>query len=442
MKRGTVAIIGRPNVGKSSLFNRLSGEKLAITDDASGITRDRLYTKCEWLDQEFSLIDTGGIELQQAPFMEEIKAQAELAIDEADLIILVTDGRVGITNGDEDVMRILHRSKKPVIVAANKIDDVKFMDNIYEFYNLGAEEVFAVSALHGIGIGDMLDCVIRLLPEKKAKKYENAIEFCIIGQPNVGKSSLTNAILGTERVIVSDVAGTTRDAIDSKFSKDGKDYVVIDTAGIRKQGKIYENAEKYSVLRALKAIERSSIVLVVLDGTKDIEEQDKRIAGYASEYNKGVIIVVNKWDAVEKDEKSMKAYIEKIRSHFLFLSYAPIVFVSALKNQRIHTLFEQIAIVYENYNRRIATNVMNDILLDASIMNQAPIFNGDRVRIYYGSQVETAPPTMVLFVNDPSYMHFSYQRYIENRLREAFVLEGTPIKIILRKRENEWKRFQ
>ena len=442
MKRGTVAIIGRPNVGKSSLFNRLSGEKLAITDDVSGITRDRLYTQCEWLDQEFSLIDTGGIELKQVPFMEEIKAQAELAIDEADLILLVTDGRVGITNGDEDVMRILHRSKKPVIVAANKIDDVKFMDNIYEFYNLGAEEVFAVSALHGIGIGDMLDCIVRLLPEKKIKKYEDTIEFCIIGQPNVGKSSLTNAILGTERVIVSDIAGTTRDAIDSKFTKDGKDYVVIDTAGIRKQGKIYENAEKYSVLRALKAIERSSIVLFVLDGTKDIEEQDKRIAGYASEYNKGVIIVVNKWDAVEKDEKSMKAYTEKIRSHFLFLSYAPIVFVSALKNQRIHTLFEQIGIVYENYNRRIATNVMNDILLDASIMNQAPIFNGDRIRIYYGSQVEITPPTIVLFVNDPSYIHFSYQRYIENRLREAFLLEGTPIKIILRKKENEWKRFQ
>lgn len=436
MKRGTVAIIGRPNVGKSSLFNRLSGDKLAITDDASGITRDRLYTKCEWLNQEFSIIDTGGIELKNVPFMEEIKAQAQLAIDEADVIILVTDGRVGVTNGDKDVIKILHKSKKPVIVAANKIDDVKFMDNIYEFYNLGVDDVIAVSALHGIGVGDLLDKVVELLPEKKEKRYDNAVEFCIIGQPNVGKSSLTNAILGTERVIVSDIAGTTRDAIDSKFTRDGKNYVVIDTAGIRKQGKIYENAEKYSVLRAIKAIERSEVVLFVLDGTKEIEEQDKRIAGYAAEYNKAVIIVVNKWDAVDKDEKSMKEFTEKIRKNFLFISYAPIVFVSALKNQRIQTLFEQIKIVYENYTRRIATNVLNDIILDASIMNQAPIFNGDRIRVYYGSQVDIKPPTFVLFVNDPNYMHFSYQRYLENRFRSAFMLEGTPIKLVLRKREN------
>lgn len=436
MKRGTVAIIGRPNVGKSSLFNRLSGDKLAITDDASGITRDRLYTKCEWLNQEFSIIDTGGIELKNVPFMEEIKAQAQLAIDEADVIILVTDGRVGVTNGDKDVIKILHKSKKPVIVAANKIDDVKFMDNIYEFYNLGVDDVIAVSALHGIGVGDLLDKVVELLPEKKEKRYDDAVEFCIIGQPNVGKSSLTNAILGTERVIVSDIAGTTRDAIDSKFTRDGKNYVVIDTAGIRKQGKIYENAEKYSVLRAIKAIERSEVVLFVLDGIKEIEEQDKRIAGYAAEYNKAVIIVVNKWDAVDKDVKSMKEFTEKIRKNFLFISYAPIVFVSALKNQRIQTLFEQIKIVYENYNRRIATNVLNDIILDASIMNQAPIFNGDRIRVYYGSQVDTKPPTFVLFVNDPNYMHFSYQRYLENRFRSAFMLEGTPIKLVLRKREN------
>lgn len=436
MKRGTVAIIGRPNVGKSSLFNRLSGDKLAITDDASGITRDRLYTKCEWLNQEFSIIDTGGIELKNVPFMEEIKAQAQLAIDEADVIILVTDGRAGVTNGDKDVIKILHKSKKPVIVAANKIDDVKFMDNIYEFYNLGVDDVIAVSALHGIGVGDLLDKVVELLPEKKEKRYDDAVEFCIIGQPNVGKSSLTNAILGTERVIVSDIAGTTRDAIDSKFTRDGKNYVVIDTAGIRKQGKIYENAEKYSVLRAIKAIERSEVVLFVLDGTKEIEEQDKRIAGYAAEYNKAVIIVVNKWDAVDKDEKSMKEFTEKIRKNFLFISYAPIVFVSALKNQRIQTLFEQIKIVYENYTRRIATNVLNDIILDASIMNQAPIFNGDRIRVYYGSQVDIKPPTFVLFVNDPNYMHFSYQRYLENRFRSAFMLEGTPIKLILRKREN------
>lgn len=435
MKLGTVAIVGRPNVGKSSIFNRLAGQKLAITDDASGITRDRLYTNCEWLDQEFSLIDTGGIELNNTAFMDEIKAQAQLAMDEADLIVLVVDGRVGVTSGDLDVVRILHRFNKPILVAANKIDDIKFIDNIYEFYNLGIDEVFAISALHGIGIGDLLDKIVELLPEKKLKRYDNTLEFSLIGQPNVGKSSLTNAILGTERVIVSDIPGTTRDAIDTPFIRDGESYVVIDTAGIRKQGKIYENAEKYSVLRAIKAIERSSVVLMLLDGTKDIEEQDKRIAGYAAEYNKAVIIVVNKWDAVEKSDKSMKEYVEKIRSHFLFLNYAPIAFVSALKNQRVHLLFDQIKQVYENYNRRVSTNVLNDVILDATIMNQAPIFNGDRLKIYYATQIDVAPPTFVLFVNDVNYMHFSYQRYIENKLREAFALEGTPIKIILRKKE-------
>lgn len=438
MTRGIVAIVGRPNVGKSSLFNRLAGDKLAITDDMSGVTRDRLYSKCVWLDQEFSLIDTGGIELSNLPFMEEIKAQATLAIDEADVIVLVVDGRVGVTNDDENVMNILHKANKPVIVAANKIDDIKFMDNIYDFYSLGVEEVYPVSALHGAGIGDLLDSLIVHLPKKAEKEYNGTLEFCLIGQPNVGKSSLTNAILGTERVIVSDVPGTTRDAIDTPFTKDGENYVVIDTAGIRKQGKIYENAEKYSVLRAIKAIERSSVVLFLLDGTKDIEEQDKRIAGYAAEYQKAVIIVVNKWDAVVKNDKSMNEYIKKIRAHFLFLSYAPIVFVSALKNERIHTLFEQIKIVYENYNRRLITNVVNDVILDANLLNQAPEIKGVRLKIYYATQVSAAPPTFVFFVNDPNAMHFSYQRYLENKLREAFMLEGSPIRIILRKKENEW----
>lgn len=436
MRRGTVAIVGRPNVGKSSVFNRLAGQKLAITDDVSGITRDRLYAKCEWLDQEFDLIDTGGIELSNVPFMEEIRAQASLAIDESDLIVFVVDGRVGITKEDEDVMNILHRSSKHVVVAANKIDDIKFMDNVYEFYNLGVSEVFAISALHGIGFGDLLDYIVNNLPEKKVKRYNDAVEFCLIGQPNVGKSSLTNAILGTERVIVSDIPGTTRDAIDSPFVRDGQNYVVIDTAGIRKQGKIYENAEKYSVLRAMKAIERSSIVLIVLDGTKSVEEQDKRISGLPIDEKKAVIIVVNKWDAVKKDDKSMKEYTEKIRSQFVFLSYAPIAFVSALKNERIHLLFDLIKQVYENYNRRVSTNILNDIILDATIANQAPIFNGDRLRILYATQASTCPPSFVLFVNDPNYMHFSYQRYLENKLREAFILDGTPIQFILRKRED------
>lgn len=438
MTRGVVAIVGRPNVGKSSLFNRLAGDKLAITDDMSGVTRDRLYSKCEWLDQEFSLIDTGGIELTDLPFMEEIRAQATLAIDEADVIILVVDGRVGLTIDDQNVMNILHKANKPVLVAANKIDDIKFIDNIYDFYNMGVSEIYPVSAIHGAGIGDLLDALIKYLPKKSEKSYNGTLEFCLIGQPNVGKSSLTNAILGTDRVIVSDIPGTTRDAIDTPFTRDGENYVVIDTAGIRKQGKIYENAEKYSVLRAIKAIERSSVVLFLLDGTKEIEEQDKRIAGYAAEYQKAVIIVVNKWDAVDKNDKSMNEYIKKIRSHFLFLSYAPIVFVSALKNERIHTLFEQIKIVYENYNRRLITNVVNDVILDANLLNQAPEIHGVRLKIYYATQVSVAPPTFVFFVNDPNAMHFSYQRYLENKLRESFMLDGSPVKIILRKKESEW----
>ena len=435
MKHGTVAIVGRPNVGKSSLFNRLAGDKLAITDDASGVTRDRLYAKCTWLDQEFAIIDTGGIELSNLPFMEEIRMQAELAIDEADIIVFVCDGRVGITKEDNDVMSILHRSKKPVLVAANKIDDLKFMDNVYEFYNLGVEEVFPISSLHGIGVGDLLDKIVELLPEKKQKKYDDTIEFCLIGQPNVGKSSLTNAILGMERVIVSPVAGTTRDAIDTPFVRDGKNYVVIDTAGIRKSGKIYENAEKYSLLKAIKAIERSSVVLVLIDAIKGIDEQDKKVAGYAVEAGKAVIIVVNKWDGVDKDDKSMQKWIDKIRAEFLFLSYAPICFVSALMNQRIQTLFPEIDRVYENYNKKIKTNIINDIIMDATLIQQSPSFNGDRLKIYYVQQIEKNPPTFVLFVNDPKHLHFSYERYLINKIREAIDFEGTPIHFILRKKE-------
>lgn len=434
-KRGIVAIVGRPNVGKSSLFNRIVGEKISITDDVSGITRDRIYSRCQWLDQEFMVIDTGGIEMKNLPFMEEIRAQAELAIDEADVIIFVVDGRVGVMNQDADIVNILFRSNKKIIVAANKIDDVKFIDNIYDFYNLGVEDIIPISALHGIGIGDLLDKVVEYLPNKMIKTYENTTNFCVIGQPNVGKSSLTNAILGYERVIVSDVPGTTRDAIDTPFTRDGENYTVIDTAGIRKQGKIYENAEKYSVIRAINAIERSDVVLVVLDGTKDIEEQDKRIAGLAVEANRAVIFVVNKWDAVEKDDKTMNEFTEKIRNQFLFLSYAPVVFVSALKKQRIHLLFDKIKEVYANYHRRVPTNVINDIIMDATIMNQAPIFNGDRIKIFYATQVETVPPTFVLFCNNPSFMHFSYERYLENQLRAAIDFEGTPIRIILRKKE-------
>jgi len=434
--RGVVAIVGRPNVGKSSLFNRIIGERLSITDDASGITRDRIYSKASWLNQEFRVIDTGGIILKDEPFSKEIRAQVELAIDEADVIIMVVDVRTGITYEDLDVINILNKSNKPLIVAANKVDDNSFLDGIYDFYSLGVEYVYPVSALHGIGVGDLLDKVVSLLPEKKKDNYaEGTIKFCLIGQPNVGKSTLSNAILGEERTIVSDVPGTTRDSIDSVFRRNQKNYVVIDTAGIRKLGKIYENAEKYSVLRAMQAIERSDIAVLVLDGSKEITEQDKRIAGYARENNRAMIIVVNKWDIVKKDDKTMNEFIQKIRNNFQFIDFAPIVFLSALTKSRIHLLLDEIDKVYENFNRRVPTSVLNDIIIDAVLMNQPPMFNGDRIKISYATQEDTMPPSFVLFVNDEKHMHFSYLRYLENQIRKTFNFEGSPLKFILRKKE-------
>jgi len=436
--RGVVAIVGRPNVGKSSLFNRIIGERLSITDDASGITRDRIYGKTSWLNQEFSIIDTGGIILRDEPFSKEILAQATLAIDEADVIIFVVDARTGITSNDQDVINILHKSNKPIIIACNKVDDISLQDLIYEFYSFGCEDVIGVSALHGIGIGDLLDKVISLLPKKEIKKYDDTyIRFCLIGQPNVGKSTITNRILGEERVIVSDVPGTTRDAIDTVFTRNNQKYVVIDTAGIRKQGKIYENAEKYAVLRAIGAMERSDIAVLVLDGTKGITEQDKRIAGYAREFYRGMIIVVNKWDLVIKDDKTMNKFTEKIKNEFLFLDFAPIIFISAFNNERIHLLLNNIDFVFTNFNRKVSTSVLNDVLLDAVLMNQPPMFNGGRIKINYATQSDIKPPSFVLFVNDEQYMHFSYLRYIENRIRESFEFSGCPIKFILRKKNEE-----
>lgn len=434
--RGIVAIVGRPNVGKSSLFNRIVGERVSITDDASGITRDRIYSKATWLNQEFIVIDTGGIILKDEPFSQEIKAQALLAVDEADLIVMVVDVRTGITAEDDDVIGLLQRSGKPIIVAVNKVDDQNFQDNVYDFYRLGVDAVVPVSSLHGIGIGDLLDMIIHQLPERKVAEYgEDVIRYCLIGQPNVGKSTLANAILGEERVIVSDVPGTTRDAIDAVYTRNGRDYVVIDTAGIRKRGKIYERAEKYSLLRALAAIERSDIAVILLDGTEQLIEQDKRIAGYARENNRAAIIAVNKWDAVVKDDKTMNRLTAEIRKNFLFLDFAPLVFISAKNHQRINTLLEEIDRVYENFTRRMPTNILNDIINDAVLLNQPPEFNGARIKIYYATQEGTKPPTVVLFVNDPKHMHFSYLRYLENQIRANFEFTGTPLKFILRKKE-------
>jgi GTP-binding protein len=434
--RGVVAIVGRPNVGKSSLFNRIVGERISITDDASGITRDRIYSKTSWLNQEFRIIDTGGIILKDEPFSKEIRAQAELAINEADVIIMVVDVRTGITIEDEDVASILQKSGKPVLVAANKVDDNSFVPMIYEFYNLGLGDVLPVSSLHGIGVGDLLDKVISLLPERSKKTHDDAsIRFCLIGQPNVGKSTLANAIIGEERVIVSEIPGTTRDAVDTLFTRDGKKYIVIDTAGIRKQGKIYENAEKYAVLRAMSALERSDIAVLLLDGTEEITEQDKRIAGYARDYNRAIIIVVNKWDLVEKDEKTMREYEKKIRKEFVFLDFAPLVFLSAKSKQRVQTLFTELNHVYEAFTRRVPTSLLNEVLADAFLLNQPPIFNGNRLKLSYATQDDTKPPSFVLFVNNEKHMHFSYMRYLENRIRENFDFTGTPLKFILRKKE-------
>lgn len=432
---GVVAIVGRPNVGKSTIFNRMINERLSIVEDTPGVTRDRIYGKGNWLTKEFRVIDTGGIQLQDQVFQKQIKMQVDIAIEEADVIVFVCSGKEGLTQDDEYVGRMLLKNKKPVILAINKIDDGQLIDNIYEFYSLGLGDPIAVSGIHGIGMGDLLDQVIAYFPEKKHKDYLGMIKFSLIGRPNVGKSSLVNAILNEERVIVSDIEGTTRDAIDTPFKADGQEYVVIDTAGIRKRGKIYENIEKYSVLRAMSAIERSDVVLFLIDGEKGILEQDKHVAGYAHEAGKPIVIVYNKWDAVEKDEKTMNQVIEKIRAEFLYLSYAPIIFVSAKTKQRVNDLIPLINEVYQYSNLRIATNILNEVILDAQLVTPAPTHNGKRLKIYYASQVSTAPPTIVLFVNDPELMHFSYQRFIENRLREAFGFVGTMIKILARRKE-------
>ncbi len=434
MINGIVAIVGRPNVGKSTIFNRMIGERKSIVEDTPGVTRDRIYGKAEWLTKEFRIIDTGGIQLADQPFQEEIKMQVEIAIDEADAIVFVVSGKEGLTPDDEYIARLLQRSGKPVILAVNKVDNQQLNDSIYEFYALGLGDPIAVSGVHGIGIGDVLDAIIQSFPKETRKEYEGMTRFCVIGRPNVGKSSLVNAILNQERVIVSNVEGTTRDAIDTPFKREGKDYVVIDTAGIRKRGKVYENIEKYSVLRAMSAIERSDVVLVVIDGETGIREQDKHVAGYAHEAGKGVIIVYNKWDTVEKDEQTMNKITKEIRTQFLYLSYAPILFVSAKNKQRIQTILPEIDKIHDYSLMRIQTNVLNEVLMDAQLMTPPPTHNGKRLKIYYASQVAVAPPTFVLFVNEPELLHFSYQRFLENRLREAFSFEGTTLKIIARER--------
>lgn len=435
MSNPTVAIVGRPNVGKSTIFNRIAGERISIVEDTPGVTRDRIYTHSEWLGHKFNLIDTGGIQIGDEPFLEEIKDQAELAIDEADVIVFLVSVCEGVSDADEAVAKILYKADKPVILAVNKVDNPELRQDIYDFYSLGFGEPFPLSGSHGLGLGDLLDEVISKFPEDKNEEEDDAIRFSLIGRPNVGKSSLVNAILGEQRVIVSDIAGTTRDAIDTRFTNNEDEYVMVDTAGMRKKGKVYENTERYSVMRAMKAIDNSNVVLVVLNAEEGIREQDKRIAGYAHEAGRGIIIVVNKWDTLKKDNHSLSNFEQAIRSEFAYLSYAPIIFVSAVTKQRLSQLPELIKRVDTNHRRRILSSSLNDVLMDAIAVNPTPSDNGKRLRVYYGTQVSTEPPTFVVFVNDPDLMHFSYERFLENKIREAFDFEGTPVHLIERRRK-------
>ncbi|MBP3964453.1 MULTISPECIES: ribosome biogenesis GTPase Der [Paenibacillus] len=439
MSKPIIAIVGRPNVGKSTIFNRVIGDRLAIVEDKPGVTRDRLYGTGEWNGRAFSIVDTGGIEIDgEDEIMKSVRMQAELAVEEADVIIFMVDAKTGLTHADDEVAQMLLRSRKPIVVAVNKVDNLNRRDDIYEFYNLGFGDPIAISGSHGMGIGDLLDAAVEKLPEIVEDDYDDdVIRVALIGRPNVGKSSLVNALLGEERVIVSNVAGTTRDAIDTPFERDGQKYVLIDTAGMRKRGKVYESTEKYSVMRALKAIERADVVLVLINGEEGIIEQDKHIAGYAHEAGKASIFVVNKWDAVEKDDKTMQHFERDIRDHFLFMTYAPVIFLSALTKQRLHKLLPVVCHVSEQHALRIQTHLLNDVVSDAIAINPPPTDKGRRLRINYVTQVAVKPPTIVLFANDPDMMHFSYERYLENKIRAAFQFEGTPVRIFTRKKSDE-----
>lgn len=436
MSKPIVAIVGRPNIGKSTIFNRIVGERISIVEDDPGVTRDRIYGQTEWLGKEFSLIDTGGITLEDYPLDVEIRSQAEIAIEEADVIIFMVDIRSGITSLDENIAKILYQSNKPVVLALNKADNPEQRERFYEFYSLGLGDPFPISGSHGLGLGDLLDEVVSHFEDDSLSIYDDSIiKFSLIGRPNVGKSSLVNKILGEQRVIVSDIEGTTRDAIDTPFvDEEGQEYVIIDTAGIRKSGRVYENTEKYSVLRALSAIERSDVVLCVINAEEGIREQDSRVFSHAHDEGKSIILLVNKWDAVEKDTHTMQEFEQDIRTRFRFLDYAPILFVSAETGERLQKLPELIKKIYESRMQRVQSSILNDVLMDALAMNPTPTVNNKRLKVFYMTQVAVGPPTFIVFVNDTELLHFSYQRFLENQLRKNFDFQGTPIRIIPRKR--------
>jgi len=427
MKKPVVALVGRPNVGKSTIFNCLVGKKISIIEDTPGVTRDRIYGNVVYNNHQFHLIDTGGIDINQEIFNSVIKVQAEIAIKEADLVLFVVDGKEGITTNDLVVRDMLRKSNKDVIVVVNKVDSKESRNHLYDFYELGFEKYIEVSGEQKTGIGDLLDEITSRFPPIEEEIEDDVLRFCIIGRPNVGKSSLVNAILNEERVIVSNVPGTTRDAVDTPFTYYGQNFIVIDTAGMRKKGKIYENVEKYSLLRSLKAIDRSNVCVIVISAEEGIIEHDKHIAGYALEAGKPIVLVVNKWDTVDNKDEEMKRFTKEVRNNFQFIPYAPIVFLSALTKKRIHTLMPEIIKAYNNSRKEIQTNLLNDVIMDAYLLNPPPSYKGKRLKIYFANQVSTCPPTFNIQVNSKGLIHFSYERYLENKIREAFDFEGTPI---------------
>lgn len=426
-----VALVGTPNVGKSTLFNRLVGYRASIVDDVPGITRDRIYGKVTWLTKEFRLIDTGGIEVNKGPFQDDIRVQVEIAIEEADLILFVVDGKSGLKSDDYEVAKMLYKSNKRILLVVNKIDNIDLVGDAVEFYSLGLGDPWIISSSHGIGVGDLLDEIVANLKFQEEQEYPEAVTFCLIGRPNVGKSSLTNSLLGQERVIVNSIAGTTRDSIDTPFDVNDKHFVCIDTAGLVKRGKIYESIDKYAAIRALSAIERSQIALVVLDASTGILDQDRHVAGYAFEEKKGMVIVVNKWDLAKKG-LSQEEFSAEIRDRFKFLAFAEIVYVSAKTGKGLNKIIPAILRAFESINKRVPTSILNQIILDAQNMNPTPNFNHGRLKIMFSSQVSVNPPTFVMFCNDPNFAHFSYTRYLENRIRNSFDFTGTPINIIYR----------
>ena len=437
MSKPVVAIVGRPNVGKSTLFNALAGEMISIVKDTPGVTRDRIYADVTWLDRKFTMIDTGGIEPDSSDLiLSRMREQAQIAIDVADVIIFITDVKDGLVDSDDKVADMLRRSQKPVILVVNKVDSVqKYQMDVYEFYNLGIGEPIAISAANRMGLGDMLDMVVSYFPEKTEDEEEEDIpKIAIVGKPNVGKSSLINKLIGEERVIVSDIAGTTRDAVDTRVKRNGREYIFIDTAGLRRKAKIKEEIERYSVIRTVTAVERADIAVIMIDAEEGVTEQDAKIAGIAHERGKGVIIAVNKWDAIEKDDKTIYKHTEKIRDVLSYMPYARLLFISAKTGQRLQKLFEVIDVVIENRSLRIQTGVLNEILAEAVTLQQPPSDKGKRLKIFYITQVGVKPPTFVIFVNDKELMHFSYVRYLENKIRDAFGFEGTSLKFIIRER--------